>query len=334
MAGVAARLAGDSIVTNILTFKLLPGIFWLGSLALVGVILLKNAPQHALPGVYLLAWNPMALYSTFGNGHNDIVMAFWVLFAIWALQARHYTTAVFALLAGALVKYIPLLLLPAAVWIALGDLREAHPGLRHRVQFLALTGVVGLALVWLSYRPFWVGVETLTIDRRASLLSSSVPAVAYHLRPGSWSQEFAAQLISRIALAITALFALWRSWIAGRQRAWTSFPRASYDILALYLLLTCLWFQQWYTVWLVGIAAVLPFGFRQRFAAFFSLAAFSKQLAAAPMLFKPKPVYPQPGLEIRFTLAVLGLPWLYLAAAFISQKVFPLFRFKPDSRSI
>jgi hypothetical protein len=325
MAGAAARLAGDGIVANILAFKLLPGVFWLGSLAIAASTLRRRAPGSVLPGVYLLAWNPMVLYSTFGNGHNDIVMVFWVLLAFWALQARRYTTAILALLGGALVKYIPLLLIPAAVWIALSELQ----GMRPRLQFLALTGAVGLALVWLAYRPFWVGLETLTIERRASLLSSSLPAVAYHLRPADWDAESTARWIGWAALALTTLFVLWRSWAAGRERSRFSFPQASFDILTFYLVLTCLWFQQWYTVWLVGIAAVLPFGFRQRFAAFFSLAAFSKQLVAAPLLFKPRPAYTQPGLEIRFTLAVLGLPWLYLAAGYLNQKRVSLLRNEP-----
>jgi hypothetical protein len=308
MAGPTARLAGDQFVTNVLAFKLLPGAFWLASLAVVALFLHRIAPQEALPGVYLLAWNPIVLFSTWGNGHNDIVMVFWILLGAWALLSRHYTTAILALIAGALIKYIPVLLLPAALFITLSAIQA---GWRSRLRFLALTAIFGFGLVWLAYRPFWIGPETLTIQRRAMLFTSSLPAVVYHNLLPDLGKEDAAWIVSRSAATLTLLFALWRGWRARKGDSWEDFLGASFDILVFYLLVTCLWFQQWYTVWLVGVAAMLPYAARQRLGIFISLAVLSKQLVMGPALFKPKPIYTQPELEARFTLGVLGLPWLY-----------------------
>jgi hypothetical protein len=332
MAGVAAGSAGDGILANVLVFKLLLGIFWVASVLLVALFLLRYSAEHALSGVYLLAWNPMVLYATFGNGHNDIVMVFCVLLAAWAIQAQRYTAAVLALLAGALVKYIPLLLLPAALWIALEHIlrartgKEGQGGALAAVKYLAVTGVLGLGLVWLAYSPFWIGPETLTIERRARLYTSSIPAVAYQALAPELGDDSAARWVSRAAAVATAAFVLWRTWTLGKNRVdqpdgyGRRFAEASFDILAFYLLATCMWFQHWYTVWLVGVAAILTYGRRQRLGAYFSLAAFSKQLLAGPMLFRPKPELPQPELEIRFTLGVLGLPWLYALAAYFGSK--------------
>ena len=122
LAGITARLAGDGIIANILAFKLLAGIFLLASTLVVAAILRAVAPERALAGVVLLAWNPVILYETFGNGHNDIAMIFWVLLAAWLLLKRAYTAACVALVMGALFKFIPLLMLPAAGLIALRDL--------------------------------------------------------------------------------------------------------------------------------------------------------------------------------------------------------------------
>ena len=332
MAGVTARLAGDGIVANVLAFKLLPGVFWLASILLVAAFLLKYVPEQALSGVYLLAWNPMVLYATFGNGHNDIVMVFWVLAAVWAIQARHHTTAVLVLLVGTLVKFIPLLLLPAAVWTALVRIRASKSGFGIRAlvlpvaKYLALTAVLVLCLVWLVYSPFWDGPDTLSIERRARLYTSSVPAVAYHVLSAEFSKADASQIVSRVAAAATALFVLWRTWRLGKEpldrhcRFDRGFAKASFDILVFYLLATCLWFQQWYTVWLVGLAAILTYGGRQRLGAFISLAAFFKQLLVAPLLFNPRAKFPQPEFEIRFTLGVLALPWLYALAVYFGSK--------------
>ncbi len=314
LAAVAAKLAGNGIVANVIAFKLLIGLFWLASLGVAAGLLKQVAPQQALAGVFLLAFNPSLLYAAWGNGHNDMVMVFCVLLAVWALARRHYTAAILAVLAGALVKYIPLLLLPAAGLIALEDIR----GMRPRLRFLILTGLASLALVWLAYSPFWVGLKTLSIGRREHLFTSSIPSILYHLLVpvlGDWT---AANVVSIDAAGLTAMFALWRGFRARRDwltQGWVSFAEASFDILAFYLLLTSLWFQQWYAVWLIGLSAILPYGYRQRFAIFFGLAVLSKQLVIGPYVYLPKIRYFQPAFEIIFTLGVLGLSWLYWLAA-------------------
>ncbi|MFC1879083.1 hypothetical protein ACFLZW_04150 [Chloroflexota bacterium] len=307
LAGAAARLSGDGIITNILVFKLIPAVFWAGSLFLVGDILKRVAPQQALAGVYLLAFNPNMLFSTWGNGHNDIVMIFWILLSVWAIVNRLFTIAILSLVVGALIKYIPLLLLPAAGLIAWSQLHSA----RERQRFVILTAVCGLALVWFSYLPFWTGLETLTIERRAGLFTSSLPAVIYHFLSLFIDQKSAAWWVSLSAGSFTLIFTLCLAWRVRHKSGWAALPQTAFDTLAFYLLFTCLWFQQWYTLWLVGLAALLPTGGRQRFTVFFSLAALSKGMLFGPLLLWPKPKFSQPTLEILFTLGVLGLSWLY-----------------------
>jgi hypothetical protein len=132
----------------------------------------------------------------------------------------------------------------------------------------------------------------------------------------------------------------WRSWRIGRESADQhktydrGFAKASFDIMVFYLLVTCLWFQPWYSIWLVGIAAVLTYGHRQRLGAFISLAAFFRQFLIGPLLFRPKPIFRQPELEIRFTLGVLGMPWLYALAAYWSSKRTAEHRTHPKTTSV
>ena len=316
LAGGVARLAGDDIVANVFVFKLLPGIFWLLSLVVVALYLRSTAPGQALAGVFLLAWNPVVLFETWGNGHNDMTMVFWILLGAWLIMRRRYLLAILALLAGALSKFVPVLLLPAAGLIALRDIHGFWP----RAKFLLSAVAAGLLLLWIAYQPFWIGLETLNIQRRANLFTTSLPAVAHN-----WLyiiDQRAAEWVSPVALGLTVVFVAWRSWRALRDRCTGNFVEAAFDILAFYLLVTCLWFQQWYTLWLVGIAASLAYGWRQRFAAFFSLSAIGKQLWIGPMLFTPRAAYPQPELEIRFVLGVLGLPWMYLVAIWFSSMRF------------
>ncbi|MCB0162109.1 MAG: hypothetical protein KDD83_28425, partial [Caldilineaceae bacterium] len=212
--------------------------------------------ERVLAGVVLLAWNPVILVETLGNGHNDIAMIFWVLAAAWALVGGRYTLAVLALVFGTLVKFVPVLMLPAAVLIAWRELggnegkkgsddhetghasRITHHVSRFapRLRFLLITGAASVALIVLFYAPFWQGVETLSIERRQALFTASLPAAAWAALLPSLGKELASQRVSTVAAVLTALFALWQGAQAWRDRSWLSFTRASFHIIMFYLL--------------------------------------------------------------------------------------------------
>jgi alpha-1,6-mannosyltransferase len=309
-AGGVARLAGEGVIANVLAFKLLAGAFLGGSLLLVGVILRKVAPQRALAGFYLLACNPLVLYETLGNGHNDAVIVFWILAAVLALIYQRYTLAVLALVAGMLFKFIPLLLLPAAIALALNNL----PGGQPRLRFLLLSAGMSLVLVAAAYFPFWHGLATLNIAGRTNLFSTSLPAVIFQALKPSLGRAPAAALVSLAAAILTLLAALWlaarASRNASRAATWQSFAQTACDLLLFYLLASCLWLQQWYFLWPLGLVALLGPGRRQRVVAFASLAVLSKQFIVGPVLLSPHPLFPQPYLELYLAIGVLGLPWL------------------------
>lgn len=325
LAGGMARLAGNGLLANILAFKLLSGLFLVGSILVLALLLKDLAPQRALPGTLLLAWNPLVLYETLGNGHNDITMLFWLLLAVWAMGRQRHSLAVLALTAGALVKFIPLLLLPGAVLISL----MRKPAWSERLRWLVLNLLAVLALVCLAYAPFWQGLETLSIARRARLFSASLPAALYHILEPSLGADHAATLVSGTAAVLLLCFCLWRAWSSRQDHSWLNFPRLAFDILMFYLLLTCLWFQQWYALWLIALAAILSPGHRARLGALFSLLVLNKQFVLGPYLLRQRPPIPQPWLEILFAAGLLLVPWLYAAYLAIYKHPQPLLTRNP-----
>ncbi len=309
MAGAIAGIIGTGFIPNVVAFKLLPGIFWLASGLILVRLLRDRAPKYALSGALLWFWNPALLYETWGNGHNDAVIVALMLAAVWLLLEERHSLAFLSLTVGALVKYIPVLLMPAAAFVAL-----RRPGnMRKRLSYLAITGSSALALTALAYWPFWTGWQTLTVSRRLGMYTTSLPAMAMQLALPMAGEAEAKRWIGLSAGILTAAAALWLGWRGSRGRDWFTFPETAFGILAFYLLVTCLWFQGWYVMWLIGFGALIPSRRLRSFAIFFSLVVMAKYFLLGPILLWRVPWPPQPLLEVTFTLGVMGLPWLAAA---------------------
>jgi len=308
LAGVTAWLAGDGIIANILAFKILPGIFHLASIAVVVSFLRRTQPQHALSGALLLGWNPVLLYETWGNGHNDIAMIFWVLLAALWISRRQYSLGTLSLIAGMLIKFIPVLLIPAALLIGYHSLEN----LKSRFWFIVKTSLAGAFLIMIAYIPFWNGMATFSIGRRMQMFTTSAPALIVQvLKPAlGWSE--AARMVSLGAWGLLAIFTLIQTLRVQKQEPAEGFLQSAFNILAFYLLVTCLWFQQWYGIWLIALAPLLPLRSR-RFALFFGYWVLTKQLIFVQLIipamsYKPETVI---WLEPLLALIVLGVPWIY-----------------------
>jgi hypothetical protein len=256
-------------------------------------------------------WNPLILYETLGQGHNDVAMLFWILLATWWLAHRRHTLAVLALVVGALFKFVPLLLLPAAGLVSLRSL----PGKAARLRFLVVTACATAVLVMLLYAPFWHGVDTLGIENRRGLFTASLPAAAYALLEAPLGEGRATSVVSSVAAIITVLFALWQGVRASRTPSWQVFAQAAFTVLMFYLLLGCLWFQQWYAVWPMGLVPLLANGHLAWLGISFGFVVLSKPLIFEPIWLWPHPSPDRSWLELRLGPAVLAIPWLLTLAA-------------------
>lgn len=306
LAAVSSRLAGNGLLANVLAFKLAGLLFYGGCIFLIVAILRRHAPERALQGVCLFALNPLVIYETAGNAHNDIALAFFVLVGAYGLVNGRYTWAALAFTAAALIKFIPILLVPIAMVAGLRSLFGWKP----RLQFLFVTGLACALLLVLAYAPIWRGGDPLSLERRSKLYTTSLPAVAYAQLQQSWDKETSQQTVARVAFVLTGvavLAAMWRTWV---EKDWLSPIRASHFVLLFYLLFTCLWFQSWYVVWPLVLAAVLPEGEAGRTAVLLSYAALWKFILLDFFIAVPRlPPFSQ--REPLLALTTLGLVWLY-----------------------
>src|ERR1700752_4459635 len=207
-----------------------------------------------------------------------------------------------------MIKFIPVLLIPAAMLIGYHSL-ENH---KSRFWFIVKTSLAGAFLIMIAYVPFWNGMATFSIGRRMQMFTTSIPAVMYRLLKPALGWSEAAHLVSLGALALLAIFTLIQTFRAQKQESTTDFLQTAFNSLPFYLLVTCLWFQQGYGIWLISLAPLLSERAR-RFALFFGFWVMSKQLIFVQLIIPTMSHKPEMAswLEPLLALTVLGVPWIY-----------------------
>jgi len=255
IAALTVRIAGPDRDTNVVVFKLLSCLGYALTAALIAWALRALAPERAMLGAYLFAWNPLMVYFAGGTGHNDMLMVAAMALSVGCLLRRWYVPAAAAAVVGALIKFIPLLLIPIIAIKIWHDLPW-----RGRIVTYAALAVTGAALVLIFYAPYWVGFDSLALDRRGRMFTSSAGTlVRQALRP-LVGDDSAISLVSRGATALFGLYALWELWRLFRAKTLENqmWIAAALRIVLFYLLLGAIWFQHWYLVWIIPFAAMLP----------------------------------------------------------------------------
>lgn len=256
-AGVTS-LGGEQLWRNIILFKGLAIFSYFANGVLILLIVGERHPQWAWRGLVLYLWNPLVLFEIATNAHNDLLMITPVLAAFLLLdRSRAWwgrPIASFGLAIGLLIKFLAAPLLPL-FWVA--GLRDVSQRWPRRWLVLAVSVLLTALTVLLFYIPFWQGSDPLGVGRRADMFTASLPNTLRLLLA-----EFGLDrpLASAIALytavllfGLIGLFQMWQIW-----RGHTSLQRASFELLFFYLLLCCLWFQPWYLLWIIPLAAIIP----------------------------------------------------------------------------
>src|SRR5207302_903122 len=96
----------------VLLFKLFGLACHLINAALIWLILGRIAPNRRLLGTLLYAWCPLCLLEFGASGHNDALMATFLLLSVYLLVRRWEALAMVAFGLSVATKYVPVALLP------------------------------------------------------------------------------------------------------------------------------------------------------------------------------------------------------------------------------
>jgi hypothetical protein len=277
LSALASLPAGDHILRAVLMQKLLSIVACLGCMALVWLLSKRLCPERRWQAFVFFAWNPLVLFEVGANGHNDVLMAFFLLAGLYALLAQRWYWQALALpllMASVFVKWTTILLLPLAIIYLLRGGRLRRWGLPALGLGTALTVAYAIPLVL----PFLDAKHTLGVLLQSHAFTASPLALLHALlfpiygdQPHSANGAGTATIITQLGgagvLAVIELVILVRLAFPGpkaRLDPWKQLTHpqrlmaACMDATFWYCIFGTLAFHPWYLLVLIPLAALDP----------------------------------------------------------------------------
>lgn len=282
----AFYLGSGDFLTHLLTLKLVGLLVYLGCLWLVYQILRQMQPEWAVAGSIAFAWNPLTLLEGIQNAHNDGLMVFFLLAAVWLVNGRigawahgrnrfirhlPFTHALVCLLLALsiLVKFVTVLLIPLFL-LALTVQQKNWPVRLGQMggYGLLITGLV-IAMIW----PWWPGWDKWAVIQAGGQAGRSLLALLILAFKDVWGINFTFDLFRSLIYLIFGgiyWYYLWRMvrgcQVSGIRYQDSSSPSpctsasliyASFNVLFWYVLLAAPVFHAWYLWWFLPLASLL-----------------------------------------------------------------------------
>ena len=272
LARAAFQVSDDNFLAHLLALKLVAAFFYLGSVWLVYRLMWQLQPRWAVAGALAFAWSPLVLLESVQNGHNDIVMAFFLLAAFWVFgqmgqgeSGRKWwlkrLLLCLLLALSILVKFATVMVVPF-VLLALAALETTWP---RRVAVVGLAGgLIGLVAALLM-APFWPGADEWAVLQAGGQAGRSLLALlilAFRDLLGLSSAFDSAQYLIYTLFGLIYLYLLGRTAVqVGRllpPGGVATLPvLPSFYVLFWYVLLAAPVFHAWYLLWFLPLAPLL-----------------------------------------------------------------------------
>lgn len=255
IAAPATFFGGDSIGLALALFKVIAVIAFFACAVCIFLALRRVRPEAAATGALVFLWNPMVLWEGIGNAHNDLVMMAFVLAAFYAWYARRDAMVVPLLVLGAMIKYEPFLLIPFAGMAVL----VRAPSWEARVAVTVRSTIDSVAALAVSFFP-WYDLEAVrhSFDVQSKRYITSPQAVAINQLHDRYAVVDIKHVMNLLGQSVVAVVLVIGAILIFRNpERW---PRMAFELTFFFLLVASSSVRNWYAIWLVGIAALLPWG--------------------------------------------------------------------------
>jgi hypothetical protein len=269
---------GGNFLAQLFALKIIGLLAYLGCAWLVHKILSDVQPKWAITGTLAFAWNPLVLFESVQNAHNDIVMVFFMLAAVWVfiqlkpplfgVKKRTFSLLVCLLLAfSILVKLMTVIIVPFFLLV----LTFRYPTWPRRFAVFILYGLFIILVVVLPMLPYWPGLDNWAVVQVGSGAGRSLLALLVLALRDSLGTNLAFDISRNLIMAAWGpiyLYLLWqflahlhRRYPTSKKPAGNQSPNLpifpAFYALFWYVLLAAPVFHAWYLLWFLPLAALL-----------------------------------------------------------------------------
>lgn len=213
-------LGFGKFILTLFSFKIFIAGFHLINSYLIYKISRKMNNNLAVFSTAFYALNPLFLIEGVANSHNDIVLLAFMLASILFIAQKNRPQSYFAIIAGALIKYIPILNLPALILekvlrldvkkiiilnlLIMSFFTIIYSSIKINVPFVSTSGLQTQFQPWYL---FWT-IPLISLLPKASLLVITIiisfgASLRYlpYLYFGDWSQPYTTTFMSLVTIA-------------------------------------------------------------------------------------------------------------------------------------
>jgi hypothetical protein len=300
IATPASLLGGEDLLGSVLAFKGFAVLLYAICAALIWAILAGHSPIRRLRGLYIFAWNPLVLWEVAGNAHNDVTMLAFTLLGILAIQRRRDDLALLGLVAAGLVKFTNGLLAPLALARSLREPQVRWPMV---AAGLGYSLVLSLVIIY----PFWEGLETLkglvAQGRKMTTSLASLISIVWQTTTGDTPP------LDNVAIVVVGLFTvLYLREVLRPDLAQQDFADSAFRVMFYFIAIAVVWFQPWYLISLLVLAAVSSSQFYARLAMLYSMTGMFAYLLFIYFWVNNWNNIGVPEIQATGALAIHGLP--------------------------
>lgn len=303
ICGMVGWLSGENLLMAMLLFKAIMAAATIGAIVLVAYLADKLLPGQRIQAIVLFAWSPLLIFEAVGNAHNDMVMMVCVLGSLAAICARRPFWALPLLALGVLIKYSVGALLPlwavALVVVFCWRYQDDGPAvpnlprsvrsvgawakqldIRQLVRIFVGGGALSIAIAAVCYAPFWVGFKTFTglgQQLGATYFNGSIAELIFAALQWGAPGPKSSGLGSAIRLLLYGIYLAYLAiqtrylWQRGRAVTVAVLAQMAGKVIFATLVLVTFWYQPWYIVWVLPLAALAPDSILRRHAATLAL---------------------------------------------------------------
>jgi Glycosyltransferase family 87 len=250
LEGAIGWLSRDNLLEAVLLFKVVAALSSLACSWTAYKVAQSWKPQLAPGAIVLVGWNPLVVLMA-GSGHNDVLMMALFVTGVWLLARNRPAAGLWLAGISTLIKVATAPLLLVLIVAQVVHVRRAGDSICRKVVFpLAAVVLVSAAL----YMPLWAGLDHAGPLLLAGLFSQSPLGLLRELWVPNLGEEAASDAATRLGgalLVVIVAIAMYRA-----HRSQRLVVEAVQDASFWIVFVALGWWQPWYAVWFICLAAL------------------------------------------------------------------------------